>query len=348
MLKTYVDMLIRNLQDDARQKKVTNMVQEYNFTTFDIIGDFAFGEPFHMLKTRKDHPFIGILFGGTRILTKITAVANSFQLHEIVKSLTTYGEKFSKFKPMEWIHEKVGARISAGELQRPDLFTNILRAKKEYGDQMPTEEIDAVAAVLLGAGSETTATLLSGLTNFLLINPEWMGKLKAEIRNGFERAEDVSLLRLNRLPILQAVVEESLRLYPPVPVVMARISPPGGTIVCGHFIPENMIVGVPFYASHVSSKNFYHPLEFRPERWLKDAPPEFMMDKKASLQPFSAGPRNCVGRNLAIAEIKMIVARVLYQFELEAAGPEKVWSKQKVYTLWEKSPLFVRLTDRTF
>jgi cytochrome P450 len=346
MLKSYVDNLIRNLQVDARDKKVTNMVQEYNFTTFDIIGDFAFGESFHMLETRRTHPLIKLLFSGTRLLTKFTALANSLELHELVKMLVTYGGQFSDFKPMEWIHEKVGSRISSGEFHRPDLFTNILRAKAEYGDQMPREEIDAIAAVLLGAGSETTATLLSGLTNFLLLNPRWMERLKAEIREAFDTVEDVTIARINKLPCLQAIVEESLRLYPPVPVVMARITPPGGTMICGHFIPEKMIVGIPFYASHSSTMNFSRPLEFHPERWLPDPPPEFKNDSKGSLQPFSAGPRNCIGKNLAYAEMKMMVTRVLFQFDMEQAEPKKIWQDQRAFTIWEKSPLMVRLTDR--
>lgn len=346
MLKTYVDMLIRNLQKDAQEGKATDIVREYNFTTFDIIGDFAFGEPFHMLETRSQHPFIKLLFMGTRLLTKITAVANSLNLLGLVKILTAVGENFAPFNPMEWVHEKVASRIASGEQTRPDLFTNILRAKKEYGDLMPTEEIDSVAATLLAAGSETTATLLSGLTNYLLTHRDWLRKLTAEIRNEFNSVDDITIMRLARLPILQACVEEALRCYPPVPVVMARITPPGGTMICGHFIPEQTIVGVAFYASQNVKTNFARPLEFHPERFMPDAPKEFANDHRGSLMPFSAGPRNCVGKNLAIAEIKLILGRVLYQFDMRHAEPEKTWRTQNVWTLWDKPPLWVTLSDR--
>jgi cytochrome P450 len=95
------------------------------------------------------------------------------------------------------------------------------------------------------------------------------------------------------------------------------------------------------YVSYRLRSNFHRPEEFLPQRWLGDV--EFADDNRAVFQPFSVGPRNCVGRNLAYAEMRLILAKVLYNFDLDLDAKTGQWLDQKVYTLWEKKPLWVKL-----
>jgi averantin hydroxylase len=96
------------------------------------------------------------------------------------------------------------------------------------------------------------------------------------------------------------------------------------------------------YASNRLESNFHRPDEFLPPRFLGDI--EFADDNRAILQPFSVGPRNCIGRNLAYAEMRLILAKVLFNFDLELdEGKTGQWLDQKVFTLWEKKPLWVRV-----
>jgi len=95
------------------------------------------------------------------------------------------------------------------------------------------------------------------------------------------------------------------------------------------------------YVSYRLGSNFHRPEEFLPQRWLGDV--EFADDNRAVFQPFSVGPRNCVGRNLAYAEMRLILAKVLYNFDLDLDVKTGQWMDQKVYTLWEKKPLWVKL-----
>lgn len=90
--------------------------------------------------------------------------------------------------------------------------------------------------------------------------------------------------------------------------------------------------------------NFHRPDDFIPERWLKNAPPEFASDNKAACNVFSLGIRNCIGRNLAYAESRLLLSKVLYNFDLELAPGQDNWMKQKVYLVWQKGPLYVRLS----
>jgi averantin hydroxylase len=100
------------------------------------------------------------------------------------------------------------------------------------------------------------------------------------------------------------------------------------------------------YASYRLEANFHRPDEFLPQRWLGDV--QFADDDRAVLQPFSIGPRNCIGRSLAYAEMRLILAKILFNFDLELdEGMTGQWMDQKVYLLWEKKPLWVRLKSVT-
>lgn len=106
---------------------------------------------------------------------------------------------------------------------------------------MTREEIKATSRVLIIAGSETTATLLSGATFLLLKNPSAMKKAVDEVRNTFVHASDITFASVTaQLPYLNACLEESLRLYPPVPTVLPRRTGPEGDIINGCFIPPDV------------------------------------------------------------------------------------------------------------
>ena len=239
MLITYVDALLRNLHQDAQEGEAVDMVKAYNYTTFDIIGDFAFGETFDMLSSRRDHAILSSVFSQIRTIVTLTTFTIipgfRFVLLLFLKVMRREG-----FIMQEFVSTKVSRRIETGDTEKPDLMTGILKNNTEDGTGITRAEINATASLLTIAGSETTATLLSGCTNLLLQNPRVMEKLKAEIRGEFQSVDDITVARLNRLPYIVAVLEESLRMYPPVPVALPRVTPPEGASVSGHWVPGNV------------------------------------------------------------------------------------------------------------
>ena len=94
---------------------------------------------------------------------------------------------------------------------------------------------------LIVAGSETSATLLSGCIFYLCTNAHVMSRLSDEIRFAFARDEDITFRSAAKLRYLNAVIEESLRLYPPFVTSLARIVPPGGSNIDGNFVPEGVL-----------------------------------------------------------------------------------------------------------
>jgi cytochrome P450 len=146
------------------------------------------------------------------------------------------------------------------------------------------------------AGSETTATLLSGLSFLLLKNQHAYHCLKEELREAFQSSKDITLAKLAKLEYLNACIQEALRLYPPVPIGLPRFVPDQGATICGEFIPRGTSVYVSQYAAYHSEANFADPESFIPERWLPDTDTKFIKDDQRVLQAFSVGPRNCIGK----------------------------------------------------
>lgn len=243
-----------------------------------------------------------------------------------------------------WVKSQVRKRIER-DTQRPDFMTQILANNGTKGAALTNEQIDANAHLMLVAGSETTATLLSGATYCLLANPDKHETLKQEIRGRFKDNSDLTLAAVNDSPYLIAVLSEALRYFPPVPAGFQRRVGPGGEFVSGYYIPEGTSVSVSHYPAYQSAYNFKDPDDFIPERWLPDQP-TYAEDKRSACQPFSFGPRNCLGKNLAYAEMRLILAKVIWSFDLELEAECRDWMKRcKVVTLYDKPPLMVKVND---
>lgn len=90
------------------------------------------------------------------------------------------------------------------------------------------------------AGSETTSTLLSGTTFWLLRTPEVYQRLKHEIRTSFTSEEEIDMISVSKLKYLIAVLTEGLRIYPPSPSGLGRLTPANGALVEGYFMPEGV------------------------------------------------------------------------------------------------------------
>lgn len=100
--------------------------------------------------------------------------------------------------------------------------------------------LQANSSSVLIAGSETTSSMLSGVTYLLLSNPDALKKVTEEVRTSFKSEDEITLTSVSRLTYMLACLNEALRSYPPVPFGMPRMVPKGGATVSGEFIPENV------------------------------------------------------------------------------------------------------------
>jgi cytochrome P450 len=218
-------------------------------------------------------------------------------------------------------------------------------AKHTKGIGFSPEELRLTSNILILAGSETSATCLSGAIYFLLRHPHWTSQLHSELRNSFHSPSEMTFRSLAPLKVLNAIIQESLRMYPPLPIDLPRMTPKQGATIAGTFIPPNTRVGIPMYPAYRSKSNFKDPDTFAPSRWLGDE--KYASDRRAVFQPFSMGSRNCIGQNFAWAEMRCILARLVWGFEMELCRESERWDEgQKVYFVWFKPPLMVKLKAR--
>ena len=154
------------------------------------------------------------------------------------------------------------------------------------------------SATIIGAGTGTTATWLSTNVHSITTNPGVHAKLKHEIREAFDSDSGITHEQVAKLPYLAAVMQESLRIHCPSPSATGRIVPAGGEVIDGVAVPGGTTVGVHQHAAYHSPSNFRNADDFCPERWLPEGRlPEspFCKDNLSVVNPFSYGPRTCLG-----------------------------------------------------
>lgn len=316
---------------------------------FDIIGSLAFGQDFSCIDTGQPHPFVASIKHVSRELI-MRQMAEHYRISYIRDIFAKKGSGNSRLANARRAREMVDARIARGPTQdRKDFWHYVLAADEdEHGQKgISPEEMVVNAFSIAIAGSDGTATALSASVYLLLTHKTTHQQLQSLLRQTFKAEEDIttSALSGDRVPLLDAVIQEAMRLYPPVAVTLPRVVPPGGETIDGLFVPDGTTVGVNHLAAYRSERNFGKASEFHPERWLTD---EWDKDVRASFQPFSVGPRSCLGKNLARAEIRLILARMIWRFDLGLALECEDWIKgQKIYGFWVKPPLLCRVLPRT-
>lgn len=245
LIQSYVELFISRLlkrTSDAHDGTATiNIAQWFNFITFDIIGDLSFGESFHCLEKSHFHPWIAILFSHFKALALGTCCRFFPFLERLMLCTLPKAVKQQRIDHFNMSKEKVHQRIEQQQTQtwrNSDFMAQVLRHNNEKG--MSIAEIEATFNILVVAGSETTATTLAGIMNYLLKDSKIFQHLINEIRVSFASSSEITLERVSRLPYLTAVIEEGLRLCQPVPLGLPRKVPPGGATVCGYLLPENV------------------------------------------------------------------------------------------------------------
>jgi cytochrome P450 len=192
------------------------------------------------------------------------------------------------------VNEKVERRLEKGSDARPDFMGSIMKNQEVAEKALTRDELDSNAMLFLAAGSETTATTLTGVTYLLLSHPEKYASLVREIRGKFSSIDQITIEQVNKMDYMIACLQEGLRYYPPVPTGFPRVVPAGGDHISGHYVPEGTSVYVAQHATNHSTRNFTEPEQYVPERWLGDG--KYKDDLRECVNPFSFGPRNCLGK----------------------------------------------------
>ncbi|KAG8164043.1 hypothetical protein KVR01_005961 [Diaporthe batatas] len=337
LIMKHVGKMISGLKDRCQEGKPLNMEAWYNWTTFDVVGELVFGLSFGCLDKFEYNPWVHSMLEAIKYGASMSAMVYVGSSALVNLFFRFVGSKHLK-QLNKYTNDMVVSRLNLNQ-ERNDLFEGMVKKQAEW--KMSFEKLSANAEILVLAGSETTATLLSGCTYLLLTNPDKMEKLKHEVRSSFRSEHEITASSVNNLTYMLANLNEALRLYPPVTSSLIRVVPKGGDRIADLWVPEGTMVECQHWSMNHSAENWADPWEFKPERFLEDVPG----NKMEALQAFSVGPRNCIGRNLAYVEMRIILARLIYNFDLRLSEDSQRWiERQRSYALWSRIPLYCYLT----
>ncbi|KAI4866577.1 cytochrome P450 [Hypoxylon rubiginosum] len=354
ILHRYVNLLVERLSELITENQGTRGVEIdigpwFNFITFDIFGDLGFGESFDCLRHSRYHPWIALLFNSVKAASFVAAARFYPWVEFILMKCIPPSLRKMQQAHYQQIVDKVQRRLNY-ELERPDIMSYV--AVGDEVDGLSIDETNVTFMVLTTAGSETTATVLGGTLNYLVSHRGKLDILTQEIRSRFQRDEDITLDALRNLPYLNATINEGLRLCPPIPWVLPRQVPPSGDTVCGKWLPGGTPVSIQAYTMNRDPSLFHDSTSFLPERWLPEASTDnkspFFNDQRQAIQPFSVGPRSCMGQHLAWAEMRLILSKLLWNLDFEAVeGKTLKWEELRTFLLVEKKPIQVRIKTRS-
>ncbi|KAJ7778576.1 cytochrome P450 monooxygenase [Mycena maculata] len=313
-----------------------------NYLAFDIIGDLAFGAPFGMIEAARDVapvPAGGVVeFSGKQEeVMHIPAVAvlngrGEYSMsmgvlpawvRPIMRRVPWYSRGLQDVKHLAGIAIVAVAKRLGTPTDRVDLLSKLQAGTDDNGNPMGRAELTAEALTLLIAGSDTTSNSTCAIIYYLAKNPEKQAKLQAELDEqlGTEDETVATGDQVKRLPYLDACINEALRLHSTSALGLPRIVPEGGLVIADRTFSAGAVLSVPSFTIHRDPGVWGADVEaFRPERWFEE-------DRKDAMQrtfnPFSVGPRACVGRNLASLELQIICASILRRFHFVLEKPDE-------------------------
>ncbi|KAJ1964339.1 hypothetical protein GGI12_001484 [Dipsacomyces acuminosporus] len=288
----------------------------FSLIALDTIGVLAFGKQFRSLEN-ESHELIPLL-SKVRVFNYMTMAFP--WLKKVPKLL---GRRLTVLtKVMDFGQQAIDQRRSeipaASAKAAPDILQFMLNAGKVDGDKcepMSDAQIVSENVVQLLAGVDTTTSGLTWTLMLLLHNPHIYQRLVAEIRSEFPAANggDITFADCRaRLPYLGAVISESLRIMSPAPGMLPRLAPAGGVRLAGYYLPAGTWICCAIGSVHMNPSVFPDPTAFDPGRFMGDDGRE----RHTSMLAFSTGVRACIGKNLALVEMHLVLANLLRNYDL--------------------------------
>ncbi|KAI0329906.1 high nitrogen upregulated cytochrome P450 monooxygenase 2 [Cubamyces sp. BRFM 1775] len=332
------------------------------YFSYDFMSDMAFGGGSEMLQNGD---------GGSNWHTLNDGMA-SFHVIGQIPWVVLYIRRIPSFARLiqRMVGQGVGLaiqRVKNGSLSR-DLFYYLNNEDGAEPTAPPFRETVSNGTLAMIAGSDTTSIALSNLFYFVLSDPAVYTRLRAEVDHYFPPGENpLETKHHASMPFLNAVINETLRLIPVVPDGSQRRVPKGsgGRVAGPYYLPEGTITYVHFYSLHRDPKYFSpHPESFYPDRWLSSSSPSSpsssipaapssptVVHTPSAFVPFSFGPANCVGRGLALQEMRMLVCLLVQRFDMrfpegDAWDPRTYEAGLEDWFTIQKPALKVVLTPR--
>ncbi|KAL2787917.1 cytochrome P450 [Aspergillus keveii] len=329
--ESYVDDIISDLESQLNQiiesgDSVVHLDKWFNYFAFDVVGEVTFSQSFGFVKAGND---IGSAIANARKLALYVSIMGHYVwFHNLTIGnplMSTLG-----LIPASHLFDTCVAAIDTRKKNpeaRNDMMERWLNARNTYPDRMTDNDVFAAAAANVGAGAETVSASLQALVYYLLRNPVYLDRLRAELDAAQQRGELSRIVQYSEaqnLFYLQACIKEAYRYHSSIGTNLPRIAPKGGVTIRGRYFPEGTLLSVNLWVIHRNPDLFGPDSNaFNPERWLDK---ERAKGMDYYLVHWGAGYNQCPGRNLAHFEISKLAATLLRDYEFEFVDAKKEWS----------------------
>jgi cytochrome P450 len=250
-----------------------------------------------------------------------------------------YRNALSKFHQV--VDGIIAARRASSELrgsERPsDLLSMLMEARDEAGQPMSDKQLRDEVATLLTAGHETTTLALAWACFLIAQHPDVERRLRSELE--FLQGRAPAYDDLSRLKYTRMVIDETMRLFPPVWVLSRTAN--DDDVIGGYRIPAGSEILIFPYITHRHPRWWSDPEKFLPERFAAENSAARI---KFAYLPFGAGPRACVGLNFAMTEIQVVLSLIVQRFHLKLACEPKTVLPEPSVTLRPVPGINVKLT----
>lgn len=307
--------------DHIRPGRVVDVQKDMHRVTLDILGDTIFS-------TGLEHDPEELLSAMSRFFAAVGQLdpADLLDFPDWVPRISQMRSRSSiRFfeTAVNAIIDRRKALIASGEPAPEDLLTLLLKASDpETGSGLSVDDVRANVITFIGAGHETTANALTWSLFLLSLSPEWRKRLAAEADRSLDGPVETAL---DRLVETRAVIEEAMRLYPPVASLSREALGPDD--LCGRRIRKGALIIVSPYVLHRHKLLWRDPDSFDPSRFLPGARDK--IDRFAYL-PFGVGPRVCIGAAFSLQEAAIVLATLMRRFELLPVAGFKVEPVQRI------------------
>ena len=237
MIQTYTSLMIDALRYNQSGKAyypdkdgIVNMGAWVNFIIFDILSSLSFGKPVGCLPAADYHPWAYVIFGAMKHSHFVQCAHRLKPYHHLLQRLIPDEISAPYETHMENARRYLRDREQEKSVSRADFASFILKGMTE------DELLDNIN-ILATAGSETTATTISSALYYLVHNPESYQKLVEEIRSSYGSEDEITFNSVSTLAHLKAVIQETFRIHPSVPVGLHRITPKSGSHIDGKWVP---------------------------------------------------------------------------------------------------------------
>ncbi|KAF2117193.1 cytochrome P450 [Lophiotrema nucula] len=347
--KEMTDAIMASLNQDEKTTHVVEIRDWASRATLDIIGVAGMGQDFNAIanpdsELNMTYRMIFGGFSGQKIMQLLVSLLPGWLLRSLpLKRNEEIGSAIRTIKKVaaDLIRDK---RANLEKGGRTDV--DILSVALESGG-FTDEELVNQLMTFLAAGHETTASAMSWATYLLCKHPEAQAKLREEIHTCLPALNDsnatISSTDIDRLPYLNAVLNETMRVFPPVPLTLRETV--ADTTIQGHFIPKNTSIIICPWATNTSKLLWGDDAHiFNPDRWMGAGKANTGgADSNYAQTTFLHGPRSCIGKDFAKAEFACLMASLVGKFEFELDDPNWKLEIQGGITARPKGGLWVKL-----